>query len=118
MQEGIDGVSEDAATGADGESAEGDFSFAFEFVAHLDDESFRAFLADAGEFAEEAGVVRGDGALKGADFHVANDPGGCFGADAGDGEEDLKEIALFFEKKSVEMMRIFSNDVGEGERDG
>lgn len=91
------------------------FCFAFDLVAHFDDEALRGLFTDAGDFAEEADVGRGDSAVEGVDFEVADDGEGRFGTDAREGDERFKEIALFFGEEGVEGVRVFADDLREEE---
>lgn len=56
--------------------------------------------------------------MEGGDVDVADDGKAGFGADAGDGEEKLEEIAFFFSGEGIERFIIFFDDVGKVEFDG
>lgn len=111
VDEGVHRIADEAISGVGGEG----FCFAFDLVAHFDDEALGGLFADAGDFAEEADVGRGDGAVEGVDLKVADDGEGRFRADAREGDEGFKEVAFFFGEEGIEGIGVFADDLREEE---
>ncbi len=111
-KEGQDGVVEAQGVGAGGVLGGGDLPGGgdAEFVFQFEHDALGGFLADAGDFGEEAAVAVDDGGLEVAHAHAAQDGQPELGADAGDVvDEEAEEVALGGGHEAIEDVGVFAH---------